>query len=236
MPLLNRLLRWSGYAFLAMMTGGAALLAYLYLVVFPHIADYRGSIESLLSTATGFQVRLNEVGGEWGGARPWFTLKGVTLYDRENKPVLQFDRLDGRFGWRSLLTLEPRFHSLNVAGSSLTVRRTEDGKYHVGGIVVDPQSPNHAFSDWLLKQGEVTVEGLTLAWIDDFRHAPPLVMAGAKIDLKSLGSRHDLSVSAMPQQLAGSFELHAHLTGRRMTRPEEWSGTLDSVLRNLNIE
>jgi uncharacterized protein (TIGR02099 family) len=237
MPLLNRLLRWSGIAFLVVMAGAGAILGYLYLVVFPHIGDYRGTIESLLSSATGFQVKLDQVGGEWGGARPWFMLKGVKLYDRENNPVLQFDRLDGRFGWRSLLTLEPRFHTLIVDGSALTVRRTEDGKFHVGGITVDPQSPNHAFTDWLLKQGELTVNDLTLAWVDDRAHAPPLVMSGIRVDLKSLGSRHDLSISAIPpQQLAAAFEVNATLTGRTMSRPEAWSGTAKGTFRNLKIE
>ncbi len=65
MPLLNRLLRWSGIAFLVVMAGAGAILGYVYLVVFPHIGDYRGTIESLLSSATGFQVKLDQVGGEW---------------------------------------------------------------------------------------------------------------------------------------------------------------------------
>ena len=237
MSLLYRLLRWSGIALLVAMVGAGTLLAYLYLVVLPHIADYRSSIESLLSSATGFQVKLKEVGGEWGGARPWFTLKGVTLYDRESKPVLQFDRLDGRFGWRSVLTLEPRFHSLNVEGSLLTIRRTEDGKYHVGGIIIDPQSPRHDFSDWLLKQGEVTLAGLTLAWVDDFRHAPPLVLSSLRVDLSNLGPLHKLLVSAIPPQgLASSFELNAQFHGRELSKPEDWSGTLNGICRNLRIE
>jgi uncharacterized protein YhdP len=237
MSLLYRLLRWSGVALLAALVGAAGLLGYLYLVVLPHIGQYRSSIESLLSSATGFQVRLQEVGGEWGGTRPWFTLKGVTLYDSENKPVLHFDRLDGRFGWRSVLTLEPRFHRLNVEGSLLTVRRTEDGKYHLGGITIDPQSPRHDFSDWLLKQGELTLEGLTLAWVDDYRHAPALVLSNLRVDLSNLGPLHKLLISASPpHELASSFELNAQFVGRKMSQPEGWSGSINGICRNLRLE
>ncbi|MGA7180954.1 MAG: YhdP family protein [Thiobacillaceae bacterium] len=237
MLLLNRLLRWGGVILLLAMVGAGTLLAYLYVVVLPHIADYRSTLESLLSSATGFQVKLDEVGGEWGGARPWFILKGVTLYDRESKPVLHFDRLEGKFGWRSVFTLEPRFHSLNVEGSLLAIRRTEQGNYQVGGIAIDPQSPRHDFSDWLLKQGEVTLDGLTLAWIDDFRHAPPLVLSNLRVDLNNLGPLHKLLVSATPPEgLASSFALDAQLIGRQISKFEDWSGTLEGIFRNLRIE
>ncbi|HYP67458.1 MAG TPA: YhdP family protein [Thiobacillaceae bacterium] len=237
MPILTRLLRWSGVALLAAMAMGGGLLAYLYLWVLPHIADYRGTLEDLLSSATGFQVSVAEVGGEWGGTRPWFTLKGVTLRDRDNRPVLHFDRLDGRFGWRSVLTLEPRFHSLKVQGSALVLRRTMDGKYRLGGIAIDPQSPNHAFSDWLLKQGELSVAGLTLAWIDDFRHAPPLVLTGVSLDLNNLGRRHGFQVFATaPERVGGTVELYGTLHGRGLSRLNEWYGNLHGLFRNLRLD
>lgn len=234
---LNRLMRWSGAALLAAMATGAGMLAYMYLWVLPHIADYRGTIENLLSSATGFQVGLEEVGGEWGGARPWVTLKGVTLHDPDSRPVLHFDRLDGRFGWRSVLALEPRFHSLTVQGFALTLRRTMEGKYRLGGIAIDPQSPNHAFSDWLLKQGEVTVNGLTLAWIDDFRQAPPLVLTQVRLDLSNLGRRHRFEFSATPPRgLGGPVGLNGTLHGRGFSKQDEWYGTLHGVFRNLRLE
>ncbi|MGA7949675.1 MAG: YhdP family protein [Thiobacillaceae bacterium] len=237
MPLLTRLLRWSGFALLAAMAMGGGLLGYLYLWVLPHIADYRSTIEDLLSSATGFQVSLAEVGGEWGGARPWFTLKGVTLHDGDNRPVLHFDRIDGRFGWRSVLTLEPRFHTLTVQGSILALRRTPDGKYRLGGIAIDPHSSNHAFSDWLLKQGDVSVQGLTLAWIDDFRQAPPLVLTGVRVDLSNLGRRHGFELSATPPaRVGGPLELGGILHGRGFFRLSEWYGTLHGLFRNVRLD
>ena len=53
------------------------VLIWLYWWVFPNLPQYKDDIAGLLSSATGYAISFDELGGDWGGARPRFTLEGV---------------------------------------------------------------------------------------------------------------------------------------------------------------
>lgn len=202
------------------------ILAGLYWWLLPNLPAYKNELASLLSSATGYHVTLDKIDGEWGGARPRFVLEGVRISDRSNKPLLYFSKLNGSFGWRTLLTLEPRFHELSIDAPALTVRRAQDGMFYVGGLRIDPGSPDTSFSDWLLKQGSVEVNGATVAWVDEALGAPPLVMRQVSLRLQSLFTRHAFQVAMTPPAwLSKPLEIKGVMHGRSLSRLQDWHGT-----------
>lgn len=202
------------------------VLGAFYWWLLPNLPSYKDEVASVLSAATGYDISLERIEGEWGGARPRLLLEGVRL-SRDGRPLLYFPQLEGRFGWRSLLALEPRFHELRVSAPAVTVRRTDDGMIHVGGLKIDPASRDTAFSDWLLKQGHVRVEGATLAWVDEASGSPPLVLREVSLDLENLLRRHAFTLKASPPAtVATPLTLEGLLVGRSLSAREEWHGTL----------
>lgn len=202
----------------------AVVLAWLYWVMFPNLPQYKDDVERLLSAATGYTVTFDKLSGEWGGARPRFAMDGVRISEGE-RPLLYFSRMEGSFGWRTLFALEPRFHELFVTAPGLIVRRAPDGIIHFGGFTVDPNSPDAAFSDWLLHQGELRIQGATVAWVDDTRGGQPLIMRNVSLSMQSLFTRHAFQVSMTPPaHVATPLALEGVMYGSSLARPEDWHG------------
>lgn len=202
----------------------AVVLAWLYWVMFPNLPQYKDDVERLLSAATGYTVTFDKLSGEWGGARPRFAMDGVRISEGE-RPLLYFSRMEGSFGWRTLFALEPRFHELFVTAPGLIVRRAPDGIIHFGGFAVDPNSPDTSFSDWLLHQGELRMQGATVAWVDDTRGGQPLIMRNVSLGMQSLFTRHAFQVSMTPPaHVATPLALEGVMYGSSLARPEDWHG------------
>lgn len=204
----------------------ALVLALFYWWLLPNLSAYKDDVASLLSSATGYTITLEKLDGEWGGARPYFILEGVRV-SQGNKPLLYFSRLDGRFGWRSLLTLEPRFHELSIEAPALAVRRARDGMIYVGGLRIDPNSADTSFGDWLLKQGAVDVRGATVAWMDEVQDAPPLVMRDVSFRLQNLFTRHAVELAMTPPAwLSKPLAVKGVMHGRSLSARQDWHGTI----------
>ncbi|MEW6133260.1 MAG: YhdP family protein [Pseudomonadota bacterium] len=202
----------------------AVVLAWLYWVMFPNLPRYKDDVERLLSAATGYTVTFDKLSGEWGGARPRFAMDGVRISEGA-RPLLYFSRMEGSFGWRTLLALEPRFHELFVTAPGLIVRRAPDGIIHFGGFTVDPGSPDTAFSDWLLRQGKLRMQGATVAWVDDTRGGRPLVLSNVSLSMQNLFTRHAFQASMTPPaRVATALALEGVMYGSSLARPEDWHG------------
>jgi uncharacterized protein (TIGR02099 family) len=226
--LLRRRWLWALAGFLVAIP--ATVLAWLYWWILPNLPQYKDEVAGLLSTATGYTISFETLDGEWGGARPRFRLEGVRVSEA-GRPLLYFSRLEGRFGWRTLIALEPRFHELSVDAPGLTVRRGQDGMIHVGGLRIDPNSPDTSFSDWLLKQGELRMQGVTVAWVDDTRDSQALVLRNVFLQMQNLLARHSFQLALTPPaHLSKPLALNGVLYGRSLSRLEAWRGKI-----NLNI-
>lgn len=227
--------RWLWWLAGVLVSIPALVLALFYWWLLPNLPAYKDDVASLLSSATGYTITLEKLDGEWGGARPYFILEGVRV-SRDNKPLLYFSRLDGRFGWRTLLTLEPRFHELFIEAPALTVRRARDGMFYVGGLRIDPNSTDTSFSDWLLKQGAVDVKGATVAWMDEVQDAPPLVMRDVSFRLQNIFTRHALELSMTPPAwLARPLAIKGVMHGRSLSARQDWHGTISLNVPALEV-
>ena len=205
----------------------AILVALMYFWLLPNIGEYREPLAHLMSRALGQRMTVESVSGTWEETRPLISLRGVRLYDQQNRPALYLEELDASFAWRSLLVLQPRFNHIELTAPAFRVRRTRDGNYYVGGIPVNPADPRSDFSDWLLKQGRVHISRATLAWRDEVRGAPELVLRDLEFTLHNRFSRHTIEMHASPPTfLAMPVALQASLRGRSVSDLRTWSGVV----------
>lgn len=203
------------------------LAATMYFWLLPNIADHRDTLADWMSRALGQRVTLEAVSGAWQQTRPRLSLSGVRLYDQQNRPALYLEHLEATFGWRSLLVLQPRFSRIELNGPALTMRRARDGHYYVGGIPINPANPGSGFSDWLFKQDRVQVRHATLAWRDEVRDAPALILRDLDFTLENRFTRHWVHVQATPPaSLSMPITLKAELKGRSVSDLRTWSGVI----------
>ncbi len=202
------------------------ILALFYWWLLPNLPQYKDEVAGLLSSATGYTITLDKLEGEWGGARPRLTLEGVRVSEN-GRPVLYFSKLEGRFGWRTLIALEPRFHELFIDAPALAIRRSQDGMLQIGGLRVDPNSPDTSFTDWMLKQFSVRMQGVTVAWIDDTLGGQPLVLRNVNFSMQNLFNRHTFRLDlSPPAHLAKPLNVKGVLYGNTLSKRKDWRGNI----------
>ncbi len=232
----HRALIWLGWLVGVTALGFSTLAAALYFWLLPNIADHRDTLAELMSRALGQRVTLEAVSVSGQQRRPQFSLRGVRIYDQQNRPALYLDQLEATFGWRSLLVLQPRFSRLELAGPALTVRRAHDGHFYIGGIPLNPADSRSGFSDWLFKQDKVHISGATLAWRDDLRAAPVLILRNLDFTLQNHFNRHSIHVQATPPpQLSSPITLQAELNGRSVGDLKTWSGVISGSIPSASL-
>lgn len=205
----------------------ALLIGLVYFWLLPNIGEYREPLAQVMSRALGQRMTVETVSGTWEEAHPMISLRGVRLFDQQNRPALYLEALDATFAWRSLLVFQPRFNHIELTAPAFMVRRARDGNYYVGGIPVNPADPRSDFSDWLLKQGKVHISRATLAWRDEVRNAPVLVLHNLELTLHNRFNRHTIQMHASPPTfLARSVAVQADLLGRSVSDLKTWSGVV----------
>ncbi|MEQ1667787.1 MAG: AsmA family protein, partial [Sulfuriferula sp.] len=152
------------------------LIAGLRLWILPHLDDWRDDIAASISSAAGQKVTLGKLTADWQGWHPQLRIQQLRVYDANNRPALQLMDIHTRLSWTSLWRGELRLAQLAVDDLILNIHRTHDGAIFLGGINLNSPSNNSQFTDWLLKQRQINISHATLAWQDDVRAAPLLLI------------------------------------------------------------
>ena len=196
-------LRLAGVALLvAVVALCGALLAVRY-VVFPQIEAYRGDIAAALARGLGQPVEIDALDTAWDGWNPKLVVRGLRVRRAgapDVAPLLDLPRVDLIVAWTSLPTLDLRFKELVVEGPRLAVRRDRAGLLHIAGIEFDPgrTSGDTRLADWLLRQPRLVVKDAVIAWDDDLRNAPQLVLDHVHFRLESRFGRHRFGLRGTP--------------------------------------
>lgn len=203
----------------------ALIFLTLRYAVLPHIEDYRGDIERMLSGSLNLPVAIAGIDAHWQGLRPHLGLSGFTVHDREGRPALSFDKVEADVSWTSLLHLGLRLDRLEIVSPSLAIRRDREGQLFVAGLKLASQTRDSGFSDWLLAQHRVVVRNATITWQDELRAAPMLELNRVNFHLQNNGSRHRFGFTAdPPAKLAARIELRGDFKGDELDVMESWKG------------
>lgn len=219
-------LAWRGVLIL----GALLILALGFLMVgmrywlLPRIDHYREPIAQAISRAVARPVAIGSITAGWEGLYPQLSLTGIDVRDAAGGPALTLSRVESALSWLTLISGEIRFHSLEIAGPELTVRRDPQGTIWVAGVALTGDT---RLSDWLLRQGSIVIRGAALTWRDEQTPAPPLTLWGVDFRLDSSGRRHRFGLRAIPPREVGApIDLRGDFTGASLADPAAWQGRL----------
>lgn len=217
-------LRRAGWVLVSLYFGAAIVILAVRFWVVPQIPHYRADIEQIASHTLGLRVGIEEVQSGWHALHPTVELRGVRIYDHENREVLALPRVRTVIAWRSAFLLFIHFRSIELEGLNLDVRRTADGKIYAAGLDMSTHTDTHV-ADWLISQGSLHIKGAQVTWTDEKRAAPPLHLRGLDFLLVNDGSHHRFAMHAEPPaEHASAIDLRGDLEGRSAAELSKWNG------------
>lgn len=231
--------KWS----LWLLLSAALLLALawgaLHQFIVPRIGELRPALEIRASQVLGIPVRIGAISAQTEGLMPSFTLRDVVLLDARGRPALTLPLVIGAVSPRSLWNLG--FEQLYIEGARLDIRRAADGRIFVAGLDVSRASDNEGrAADWFFSQSEFILQNGGIAWTDEQRGAPPLVLSQVDFIARNEARRHDLRLDATPPQgwgrrfsLVGQFR--QPLLGARPGRWQQWTGELHADFASVDL-
>ena len=211
------------------------LLAALRLWVLPHLDDWRDDIAATISSAAGQKVTLGRLTTSWQGWHPQLRIQELRVYDADNRPALQLTDIHTELSWASLWHGELRLAQLAVNDLILNIHRTQDGTVFLAGINIYSPSDSR-FTDWLLQQRQININHATVAWQDDMRPAPLLLIHEVNLTLNNHGRQHRFRLSATPPaQLAQPIVIGGKFTGTSLAQLNGWAGQLNLDLKQTDL-
>lgn len=226
-PWVRRALRWllTGLAVLWLVL--LALWLLLHGLILPNANRWRPEIEVAATRALGVSVHIGQLTVQTRGWMPSVDLHDLRLVDAQGREALRLPRVSAAASPRSLLAWPPRLEQLYVHAPDLAVRRDREGHIWVAGVKLSASAQaadgDAPFSDWLLRQYEVALEGGRLRWIDEQRGAPALQLTDVRGVLRNGLRRHEWRLDATPPaELGQRLSLRARFTQPLLARPSDW--------------
>jgi uncharacterized protein (TIGR02099 family) len=221
----KRFLRLVAMSALLLLGAFFALLLAVRLVVFPQIEARHDAIARWMGTRIGQPVEIDNVVTGWDGWNPKLSIRGfrVRARDAAGGALLELPRVDLLIAWTSLPLADLRLKELLIEGPRLSLRRDTAGRLHLAGLEGEPEAAadDSAFADWLMRQPQVVVHDALVAWNDEYRHAPQLLLDHVAFRLENRFGRHRAGLTGIPPaDLAAPLELRADVTGHSL---KDWS-------------
>ncbi|MDP3482651.1 MAG: AsmA family protein, partial [Sulfuricella sp.] len=221
--------------FLAGLAFAATVVALRYWIL-PNIGQYREDIAASITRAAGQRVAIGAIDANWERLRPHLTLREVQVYDRQGRPALVLQHVDGTLSWWTLLVGEVRLHSLEISDPVLSVRRDAEGRLFIAGIELNRPDSDSGFADWLLQQSRIVIRNAVIEWRDEKRQAPALTLSRVNLRLENSGRRHRLGLQAVPPaELAAPLDIRADLKGEKVADLAAWEGRVYAKLDHADI-
>lgn len=214
----------------------AAVIALRYLFL-PNIDAYREPIVTTVSRAVGQPVSIGRIEGSWRGYRPELRLFDVRLLEPGGEVGLELARVDTVLSWVSLLAGDVVFHSLEISGPVLEMRRDSLGVIWVAGNALE-QGPaaGGGFADWLIAQRQIIVRNARIVWIDEMQAASELIIDKVNLRIDNDGETHRIGlIGTPPPELASALVLRGEFTGRSVRALGAWRGRVYAEVDYANL-
>jgi len=214
---IDRAVRFAAKAAVAVVGVALALLLGIRLVVYPALEAHRDDVARWLAAKIGAPVEIDGIVTGWDGWNPRLSIRGLRVRERAGRgTLLELPRVDLRVAWTSLPRLDLRLKELSIDSPRLSVRRDAQGRLHVAGFEITPddRADDSAFVGWLLRQPQLVVRDALVAWDDELRHAPQLLLDHVEFRLEQRFGHHRAGLTGVPPaELAGPIDVRADLTG-----------------------
>ena len=208
-----------------------ALLLAIRLIAFPQVEARRVEIAQWLSARIGQPVEIDGLVTGWDGWNPKLSIHGFRVHDAEGGAgvLLELPRVDLVIAWASLPLVDLRLKELLIEGPRLSLRRDAAGRLHLAGIERDAESnaDDSAFAYWLMRQPQVVVRDALVAWNDEYRRAPQLLLDHVAFRLEQRFGRHHAGLTGVPPaELAAPIDLRVELIGHTLRDWTDLNGRL----------
>ncbi|MSQ52416.1 MAG: TIGR02099 family protein [Betaproteobacteria bacterium] len=228
---LARFIAAFGWLLVAVYFAVATLVLVLRYWILPDVGQYRPEIEQAISRALGERVSIGGINARWQGLHPELDLSEVSIHDKEGRVALSLPAVEAIIGWRSLLLLSLRLHSLAIDQPDLDIRRDSSGRIFVAGVELRSDRSEAGAGDWLLAQSEIVVRNARLSWTDERRGAPTLGLAGVTLMLQNAGDSHRFALRAQTNpELASALDIRGEYHGDSILDIDAWRGRIFAEL------
>ena len=218
--------------FPSLLTAVTALTLAIWVV--PNIDRYHQFIEVEAARAIEAPVKIEKIKADWSGINPRLRFENIRIFDQQGRATLTLDQVENVLSWRTLFVGELRLKSLLIEQPSLSIQRDAQGVLSVAGIKID-ENKNSGGADWLLRQGQITINNARLSWLDATRNSAILPFEKVNFSLENHGRHHLVSITATPPAfLASPIEVHGKLIGRHFSDLPKWQGEVDARLDNFD--
>lgn len=232
-PAPSRLDRVARFAARSVVVGFGAffvLLLGIRVLGYPQLAAHREDLARWLSQRIGQPVTIDDIVTGWDGWNPRLSIRGLRVQERDARtPLFELPRVDLVVAWTSLPRLDLRLKELEIDSPRLSVRRDVDGRLHLAGfdLASSEGESDSAFVGWLLRQPRVVVRDALLAWNDELRRAPQLLLDHVEVRVEQRFGHHRIGLKGVPpRELAGPVDIRADLTGLDRTDLSHLRGRL----------
>jgi uncharacterized protein (TIGR02099 family) len=214
----DRVLRLAAKAAVLVVGAFCLLLLAIRLVAYPEVEAHRARIAQWLGSKIGQPVEIDSIVTGWDGWNPKLSIRGFRVLEHAGKRATLFDlpRVDLLIAWTSLPLLDLRLKELLIDSPRLSVRRDVAGRLHVAGLEMASEDDvgDSAFADWLMRQPQVVVRDGLVAWNDEMRRAPQLLLDHVQFRLEQRFGHHHAGLTGVPPaEIAAPVDLRADVTG-----------------------
>jgi uncharacterized protein (TIGR02099 family) len=213
----DRVVRFAAKAAVVVVGTFFALLLGIRVVVYPQLEAHRVDIARWLGERIGQPVEIDDIVTGWNGWNPRLSIRGFRVHERTGTAILlDLPRVDLLVAWTSLPRLDLRLKELTIDSPRLGVRRDTQGRLHLAGLEMtgDDSADDSPFANWVLRQPQVIVRDALVAWNDELRHAPQLLLDHVQFRLEQRFGRHEAGLTGVPPpEVAGPIDMRADLTG-----------------------
>ncbi|MBV8680666.1 MAG: TIGR02099 family protein [Aquitalea sp.] len=199
----------------------------------PRLDQFRPQLEQSLSQATGRQVSIAGLSGQWQRVAPRLQLDGLRIANPLKGEALTLKRVELVPSWWSLLSWEPLFSRISIDGPSVALLRTADGHVLLNGFDLtapsaQPQAAGaEPSANWLLRHGRIEIRQAHISWQDQALGLPQLELQQGELVLSQTLLGHRLLVSGQPAATLGKgFDMELAWRGNDFHQWQRWSGSL----------
>lgn len=203
----------------------------------PFVKDYRGEIESQLSSLLKRPVEIGSIDVAWEGFHPVVAFRDVTIRDKsEQQDVFHFDSLSLSLHLReSLRQLRPVLRTLFLRGGDVAVRRTLDGRFAFKGLSGFDR-PMGSSTEGLeaFEHLSVRLSDIRLIWQDEpLKHNWEFYSEGIDLVVWEGGVSVDAELT-LPVEMGSRFKVTAIALGD-LSDYRSWNGHFFVDLDKLNL-
>ena len=240
MLMIKKIFRWITYVILAILALMMIALAIIRFAVFPNINHYKKDIAASMTEKIGLKTTVGNIVTGWDGLSPKVLIRQINIYDKENKPALHLEKINGTLSWLSIPMMHPHLSHIQVNNPKITIHRKANGKIYVAGIPATAEG-GHDLANWLLSQAGINIKNAVITWQDDLRQAPALLLNKVNFNLKNsawrkIFGKHFFSLMMLPSIGKNSpITINGHFFGRDVSKIETWNGELNFNTNEIDL-